>query len=841
MAHKLRLGLSGLAVILGVAFVAGSFIFTDTLNRTFTSIFQATASDVTVDPKPAFEGAITDNTSQSVQTVGVSAALVDKVRAVDGVAKAEGSITQEGVYVVATNGKVVGGHGAPGIGVNWGNDPDLSPLTLTEGRGPQRPGEIALDTTTIKRSKHKLGDTVTVLTPGPKVTAKLVGIFRFGESGGLAGATLTAFDTPTAQQLLLGPGRFSQVDVAAASGVSQTQLKQRVAAAVGPTFRVRTRDEQTAAETKALKQGLSFLNYFLLGFAFVALFVGAFLILNTFSMLVAQRSRELALLRALGASRRQVTRSVLGEAAVTGLVGSTLGLGLGFAIAALLRALFGAFGLTIDGRLVFYPATAVWAYAVGVLITLVAAYLPARRASRVPPVAAMRDDVAMPERSLHARAIVGSVLLALTIALWLFGDTRQSAGSKASLVGIACLALLVALIALSPVIGRVAVHVLGAALPRIAGTTGRLARENAVRNPRRTAVTASALMIGLALVTGFSVMSASIGKSIDRLVDKALGADFVVSTSVGQGFSPTIGNQVAAIPGVDSVVRQRMAVFRIGKDTKMWTAMGGGSLDKSVKVDMVSGQQSALQGDKVLIDKTTATNERWTVGSTFQGLFPNGKRGTFTIGGIYKDNPVLAGGVIDLAQFESLGGAKLDNYVYVALAGGADAAAVHRQINRIVAANPVVTVKDQSQFKKEQRAGIDQLLTMIYALLALTILIAVLGIVNTLALSVVERTREIGLLRAVGMARRQLRRMIRLEAVVISVYGAGLGVVAGMAMGLTLTRALLSGSQGVEVLSVPVVRLVVFVLAAAAIGVLAAVWPARRAARLDVLRAVTTD
>lgn len=838
LAHKVRLMLSALAIILGVAFVAGTLIFTDTLGKTFRDLFASTSSDVTVTKKAAFDAGLI-GTSVGGGPPGLPASALSTVLGVPGVRDAAGYQQAEGVYVLDRNGKVLSTGGAPGIGVSWDSNAELSSMHLLEGRGPRTHGEIALDTKTVEKTGYRLGDAVRVLSPGGSVDATLVGVFRFGDTGGLAGASLTAFDAISAERLLGRPGQYSGIAVLTTPGVSQETLKQRLVAALGPGYDVKTRDEQAKSAAAAIQQGLTFINIFLLVFAGIALFVGSFIILNTFSMLVAQRTRELALLRAIGATRRQVTRSVLAEALALGLAGATVGLASGFGIAALLRAVFGRFGLTLDVPLVFAARTVIWSYAVGVLVTLVAAYLPARRAAKVPPVAAMRDDVTVAERSLRRRTISGTILVALGVTGLVASTATADGSNAASLAGLGAWALVVGAIVLSPVLSRPFVRGVGVVLPRIWGRTGHLARENALRNPRRTAATASALMIGLTLVTAFSVLGSSTNRSIDVLIDRTLGADYVVSTAVQQPFSSEVARQIRTTPGVASVTQLRFGIAKLDDHRSILTAADTGSLDRAVRLEFVSGSTSGLHGDAVIVDLPTSKARHWTTGSRIRALFENGSRRTFTVVGVFKRNQAVGSVVLPLPTYEAVGGSNQDRYLYVNLTGGASTATVKKALTRILAPYPVVTLKDQTQFKKEQKSQINQLLLLVNALLVLSILIAVLGIVNTLALSVIERTREIGLLRAVGMARRQLRRMIRLESVVISLYGAVLGIVLGLAFGVTLIRSL--RTSGITELAIPAGGLVGFVVLAGIVGVLAAVWPARRAARLDVLTAVTTE
>jgi putative ABC transport system permease protein len=839
MARRLRLLMSGFAIVLGVAFVAGSFIFTDTLERNFTAIMDGSVGDVVVRPA----GATGDDSAQDSRTV--PAALVQRLARVDGATRADGNVTSFGVFVVGEDGKVIGAQGAPGLGFNWNNAPaasdDRPSIRLVEGHRPFRAGQVVLDPQTADKAGYAVGDDVRLVTSGarPVVRARLVGLAELG-GGSLAGASMSVFDTRTAQALFTG-GRdvFSDAWVTAAEGVSQEELRDNVAEVLPAGYEAVTGDTAADEASDDITEGLSFISTFLLVFAAVALVVGSFLIVNTFSILVAQRSKEMALFRALGASRRQVTRSVLFEATLIGLVGSTLGLLLGGGLAVGLKALFATFGLDLTGAgLVFEPRTVVVSYVVGMLVTLFAAYLPARRASRIPPVAALRDDVAMPEQTLHRRLVTGLGMIAGGVAgmsmefltdgeapLWLFG------------LGVLLVLLGVALI--SPVVGRPVVALVGVAYRRMFGTVGRLAEQNAVRNPRRTAATASALMIGLTLVSAMSVLGASAKASIDNSIADSFAADFVVSNAIGVPFSPTVSDRVERVDGVESVARFRFAPGRVDGVRAMVGAAEPRLFAQAMEVDLASGSVQDMRGRAVLVEQRRAEHAGLRVGDTVSITLPKGPR-DYRVTGVFEASPAVPTGyVMSLGALRSAGVEPADSFAYVTTTSGASRLAVRTAIDATIADLPTVTLKDQAEFAQEQRAPIDQLLMLIYAMLGLAVVIAVLGIVNTLALSVIERTREVGLLRAVGLSRRQLRRMVRLESTVIALLGATLGVGLGLAFGVGLLSAL--ADEGLDVLSVPVAQLAGFVLASGLVGVLAAVWPARRAARLDVLKAITTE
>ena len=834
LAHKLRLGMSAFAIVLGVAFVAGTFVFTDTLNRSFTDLFRQTAPDVTVRPAGA------QDTGDFIRpAVGsVPADLVAALAARPGVARADGAIMDRSTYIVGRDGKILGsGGGTPGIGFNDSDGPaaDGSAVyTLTSGTRPAGPDQFAIDDKAFASSGFAIGDPITLVTTGPEPTVQgtLVGTIRFGETGNTIGATLVLMDTATAQRLYLGGAdAFTDIAVTGDGSVSNSALAAAVTGALPPGYEALD-DARIAAEKQSdMQEGLSFITTFLLVFAAVALVVGTFLILNTFSIVVAQRTRELALLRALGASRRQVTRSVLTEALVVGLVGSTVGLGLGFALAIGLKALFGAIGLDLSSAgLVFQWRTVAVAYAVGVLVTLIAAYLPARRAAQVPPVAALRDDVAMPESSLRRRLVAGTLLAVVGAGLMVW-SLAFDAGL--SVLGGGVLGVFVGIALISPVIGRPIVSAIAWPFPRLFGPVGRLARGNATRNPRRTSATASALMIGLALVSAMAVIGQSTKASVDHLVASDLRADFVVSNAIGAPFSAAIGAQIAQVPGVGEVVPVRYSPAQIGGEDVFAVATDPAGFGRMTSLVVRDG---SLDGGGLVVARDRADAGGWHVGDTVTVLLPSGPV-ELPVGGIVEPSQLAGSLIVPLGALDQP--TPVDSTVYVTAAAGADPAAVKAGIDAVVAGLPTITAKDQAQFAAEQRAPVDQLLTVIYALLGLAVVIAVLGIVNTLALSVIERTREVGLLRAVGLSRRQLRTMVRLESVAIAVLGAVLGVGLGLVFGVSIQRA--AADEGISVLSVPAGQLVVFVVLSALVGVLAAVWPARRAARLDVLRAITAD
>ncbi|MDT9594200.1 FtsX-like permease family protein [Nocardioides zeae] len=841
LGRKVRLLMSTFAIVLGVAFVCGTLMFSDTLERSFTSLFSSTVGDVVVRPDAGTSFGAVEGSTRSVP-----AALVDELAAVDGAARADGGVTTAGVYVVDTDGKVVGGQGAPGLSLGFTTRPAAGGndgLRLLDGRAPEGADEIALDGATAERAGYDLGDTVPLITPSAQgqLRAELVGLVGFGERASLNGATITVVDMGTAQQLFLdGEDAYTDIWVTAEPGVGQEELRDAVAPLLPDGAEAITGDDAADESASFLLEAISFLTTFLLIFAGIALVVGGFLIVNTFSMLVAQRTRELALLRALGASRGQVIRSVQLEALVVGLVGSTIGLGLGVLLAMGIRALFATFGLDLEGQpLVLEPRTVLAAYGVGIVVTMVAAWSPARRTSRIAPVQALRDDVALPETTIRRRMLLGVVLVALGAAAMvagLFADVPRAGWW----VGLGVLAVLLGVAAASPVLGRPLLLAAHALFRRAFAAVGNLAGLNALRNPRRTAATASALMIGLALASTMAILGDSAKASVDRTIEQTFPGDFVVSNQIGQGFSTAVADRMREVDGVERLVALRYGLVESGSRPQ---GLGGVDPADLAALDVVTvdGDLGDLRDGTVVVDDEYAEEQGLEVGDELTLSTLAGET-DYPVVAVIEPDPVLGFPVVTTtATLLDAGYRDLDNTLVVDAAadaaGGLDG--VEERLSAVVGDNPLVTVKDQAAYAAEQREPIDQLVLVIFALLGLALVIAVLGIVNTLALSVVERTREVGLLRAVGLGRGQLRWMVTLESVVIAALGAVLGLVMGVVFGVALMAAL--RDEGLEVISVPFGQLAGFGAASLVVGVLAAVLPARRAARMDVLTAVGSE
>jgi putative ABC transport system permease protein len=846
LAHKGRLLLSALAVVLSVAFVAGSLIFSDTVTRTFDRLFASTSADVTVEPK---EGLASSESAGAVRTLPAS--LAERIARVDGAGATHLDVAVEYVTVVDERNEPVGSTtGAPTIATNW-YVTDRSPVALTSGRAPRGDGEALLDADTAEKKHLEIGDTLTVLAPPGSFKVRLVGIATFTTTN--PGASLVFLDHKTAQTRLLGStDRATGVSVDAAPGVGDAELARRITAELGPgRYEVRTADEQAESATDELGTFLDVIKYVMVGFAGIAVLVGVFLIVNTFSMLIAQRTRELGLLRALGADRRQVRRSVLTEAVLLGLVGSTLGLAAGVGLAAGLIRLMSTFGMNLKTtEMVIGWVTPSTAYVVGVGVTFVAAYLPARRAAGVSPMAALADaEVAGVGRPLRARAVVGGVVGVLGAAALVGCVAATRTASAAWLLGLGVVLTLIATVIAGPLLVRPVIRVLGGAFPAVFGSVGRMSQRNALRNPRRTGATAAALMVGLALVGGMSVASASMSESFDQQIDKTLGADFVVQNNNFRPFAPEITDTVRATEGVGQVVRQRFApvAVRLPDGERIETTASGydDGVDDVAHVTYASGDTAAALADGALaMDVGFAKEHDVRVGSVLPVEFPAGRRTELTVRALTDQDAAegfgMRGGLFfGMATVEEYVPGGQEAALYVNAAPGTDADALRDRLERTLDPYPQVQVRDQADYKELVHDQIAVLLYLVYALLGLAIVIAVLGVVNTLALSVVERTREIGLLRAIGLARRQLRRMIRLESVVIAVFGAVLGLGLGLVWGVCTQQVL--ALQGMGALAIPWGTIVAVVIGSAVVGVVAALLPALRASRMNVLAAIAHE
>lgn len=847
LAKKFRLVLTSISIVLGVAFMAGTFVLTDTIGGVFDGLFANTTKgvDAVVRSRQPYQ-ASGPGANQGETRPPVPESVVDVVRDVRGVARAEGNLLGYAL-VIGRDGEALGSQ-APTFGLAW-YPPRLAineSLELVEGRRARAPDEVTLDVKTFEDSGFRLGDRVRIsFLTVPQREFTITGTFLFGgKKEGLAGATLSAFTPDTAQAVMNRVGTWDLVEARADAGVSETTLTTRIrstlrAEGLAGRYQVLTGEELAKEQADQIQQNLSFFNTFLLIFALVALFVGAFVIYNTFSITVAQRIREIGLLRALGASSKQVNRSVVAEAGVVGVLSALLGIGLGIAIVPALMGLFAAVGAPLPkGGLIVAPRTLIVSFLVGTVITLVSAIAPARRASRVPPIAALRDQAFDPG-SVRRRYVWGGVLWSLgavAIVVALFGGLDSGVGE---LVGLGAFLAFIGVAMLSPLLARPAAVVLTWPLRSLGRFTARLAKENAERSPRRTASTASALMIGLTLVSAVAVLAASFKTTFAATIRTQSSADFVLSPSNFQPFSPVAAERIRQeLPGA-TVTEYRLGPVQIAGATE--NVLGASpSLPRLVDMGLRSdARRSAFRDGGLYVRDTEATQRGWKVGTEVPVTFPDGTS-TLTVQGIYDkelpppwDLPIVMS-LADWSHFPT----QQDVQVGIRVAPGTDLADAARVVKRIARETGGIDADNQAGYIAKQLQQFDQILNLVYVLLLLAVVIALVGIVNTLALSVYERTREIGLLRAVGMTRTQLRQTIRDEALIVSAFGSLLGVVIGVTFAGLVVAAL--SSDGIT-FSVPVVQLIVFVVLAVLAGLVAGVPPARRAARLDVLDAITTE
>jgi putative ABC transport system permease protein len=844
LTHKLRLLLSSLAVILGTMFMSGAFIGGDTIAAGFEQLFATINTDLDVQVT-AKSDAPASQQGNEVVTAFVDQATADKVAAVTGVARATPMVTSDGARVIGKDGKVVATTGAPRLGVGWVDQGDF--IQLRSGNAPAAPNQIAIDAGLAARTGFTVGDKVDVLTLEPRTTYDLVGIFGYeGGRDSLGGETTVAFTMPTAQRVMLNaPGRYTSVDVTAAPGVTPEVLQERVAAAVGAGYVVRTGEETAAAQADDVQGFVGILKTGLAVFAFIGLFTGAFLIFNTFSMLVAQRTRELALYRAFGAGRGQVNRAVLAEAALLGLVSSAIGLVLGIGIGWALSGLLESFSkVDLPGAaVVVRPYVVIATLAVGVIFTVVAALAPALRAAKVPPVAAMRESAA-PDRPLGGLTAAGAALLAIGAVMLALKLTGTVSGATGLLLGGGALLGFLGVAMLAPAISRPVTNTLG----RLVSFTipGRLGTRNTGRNPRRTAITASALMIGVALATGAGIFATSAKAGITDSFRSDLTAQLIVGPEVtagppGQGgFDPALAGQMAAIPGVSAALALQTDAVSLNGNTTTMAAGDVGAARTVFSLQPAAGELRTLKPGELVVDERTATAQGYQLGDELTMRTARGGELTERVVGTYQPSTLVSGPIIspaDATTFRS----PLAQQGYVTVADDDQVPAVKDQLTRMFADNPEVVVTDTSALLERSAQFLDVILTVLNVLLGLTILVAVLGVINTLLLSIYERTREIGLIRAVGMGRVQVARMVTVESVLISVFGALLGIAVGAALGIAIVTALDRGGGAFLRLTIPWGYLVAVLVLAVIAGAVAAILPAIRATRLNVLAAIAYE
>ncbi|MFF3546029.1 ABC transporter permease [Streptomyces platensis] len=829
LAHKARLLMTVLAVMLGVAFVSGTLVFTETVSQASQAKSRQNLRDVDVSLRaPSGNGSGLPVIDQK---------LLDKSARVPGAASATGLIS--GFTGIADkNGALIGDPGSSKGGNYFpGADGKDARYPMRDGAAPHGPHEFALDARTADEAGYKVGDTVRLSANGPVHEQKLTGIFTTDDSEVTAGGALALFDTPTAQKLLGAPGGFQEIRIKADPGTSQTALKSAVESALPKGSVEATTGKQLADDIgKANAEKNSGMQNALLVFAGIALFVGIFLIANTFTMLVAQRTRELALLRAVGASRRQVTRSVLTEAFVVGAIASVVGFAAGIGVGAGLRALMGSMsGNVPDGPLVVPLSAVLTSLLVGTLVTVLAAWLPGRRAAKIPPIAAMNSvHATATTKSLVLRNTIGALFAGAGVAVVLYGTgASDSKNVNLVLAGGATL-LMIGVFILTPLLSRPLIA-LAAPVLRIFGVAGTLARQNSVRNPRRTAATASALMVGLTLITGLTVVATSVQTSVEKQAVASLKSDYVVSMAGPAPLSPDVAKKLRTLDEVTAVSPLRQSFT----DGTVLTGVTGKDFDKVARLDFTQGSLGTIQGNQVVVDSKTAEDKGLHPGSRFPMTFADGKKSTLTVSGVYEGNDLIMGVILDNATLAPHEKTDDDSRVLVKTKDGATDATK----DALVAAlgkNPALAVADKQEVTEAIAGMVTMMLNMLYALLAMAVIVAVLGVINTLAMSVFERSQEIGMLRAIGLDRLGIKRMVRLESLVISLFGGVLGIGLGVFFGWA-AGPMISSDMPTYALVLPWGRLGLFFAAATLIGVLAALWPARRAARLNMLTAIKAE
>ncbi|WP_060887379.1 ABC transporter permease [Streptomyces caniscabiei] len=847
-AHKGRMALSAIAVMLSVAFVTGTLVFTDTMGTTFDKLFAATSSDVTVSAKGASDSGETQ--SDTGKPPVMPASVVDKVGGAEGVKSAEGTVFSTSVTVVdADKDNLSPTSGAPTIVGNW-NANDARTMKISSGNAPRGPDQIMVDADTADKHGLKLGDEIGVISAVGTHQAKISGIADFQVTN--PGAAIFYLDTETAQKTLVGEtGVFTNVNVTAANGFTDAQVKKNVAADLGAGYKVQTAKEVADANAKDVGEFMGVMKYAMLGFAGIAFLVGIFLIINTFSMLVAQRTREIGLMRAIGSSRGQVNRSVLVEALLLGVFGSILGVAGGVGLAIGLMKLMSATGMNLstDDLTVAWTTPAV-GLLLGIVVTVLAAYVPARRAGKVSPMAALRDAGApLDAKAGLVRAVIGLLLTGAGGYCLYLASAADKASEGSMWLGGGVVLSLIGFVVIGPLLAGAVVRVLGAVVLRAFGPVGRMAERNALRNPRRTGATGAALMIGLALVACLSVVGSSMVASATDQLDKTVGTDFIIQSDTGQLITPQAVEAARSADGIKSVTEYKwtQADFTT-PDGKTLKGTAITAADPSYATDLatevVAGKlPDAYRPDSMSVHEKFAEDHDIRLGSKIAVAFKDGRTADLTVRAITSSDVVIDAGAMytsidTMAKYVPADRMPLDQLLFASAKEGQDAAA-YKSLKAALHDYPQYEVRDQTDYKEALKGQIDQLLNMIYGLLALAIIVAILGVVNTLALSVVERTREIGLMRAIGLSRRQLRRMIRLESVVIALFGALLGLGLGMGWGATAQQLL--ALEGLKVLDIPWPTIIGVFIGSAFVGLFAALVPAFRAGRMNVLNAIATE
>lgn len=841
VSHKWRVALATIAVVVGVAFVSGAFILTDSFQRAFDGLFKELNAGIDYHVRGSVEFGAEGSGDP------VPAELADELAAIDGVAVVEPALQTNAMTLIDDEGKAVRAAGGPSLGVSWTGEGGVGGTTIRDGRAPNGPDEVAIDAATAKRVGFEVGEQVDISGPTGLKTYTLVGTAGVGDEDSFFGAVVMLFDPQTAQQVFDSVGLYDAIDVAVADGADTVAVRSAIEALLPSGTEVITGKELAEETSDQISQITTILRWVLLGFAIIALFVSAFLINNTFQIIVNQRVRELALMRAVGASGSQVRSMVMLESLFVAAVATVAGFLGGIGVAKLLTVVFNASGAGFpDAATVIAPRTLLVAVLVGFGVTLAASVLPAIRASRIPPVAAMRPELVPLSGSGPRRRNIGLGLTVMGIAAFLVGVLGQPSSIAVNMIimGAGVVALFIGVTMLAASFASPVARALGAPIRKVFKVSGQLASENAARTPRRTSSTSAALMIGVALVSGIGVLGASLKKSLVEQLKTSITADFYMRDPSFAPFPDTVVERLSALPELDGVSGFKFGQFKVGESTKAVGAVDTATFDRLIDLDVTDGGYEGMADAGLMLFTDEARKRDLQVGDTLDVTWRNGTTQTLTVRGLFDDASVTqTQWVVDNAVYEAANPSETADFFAAArITEGIDPDVAREAILGVVDEFPQLLVQDRVEFRKGQEDQLNQILFLIYGLLGFAVVIAVLGIMNTLALSVFERTREFGLLRAVGSSRKQLRRAIRGEAIIVAVFGALLGLAVGLPLGILGTEALKDiPISGVTETAIPVGTIIAIVVLSVLAGVLAAWWPGRRAAKLDILEAIATE
>lgn len=845
LGHKLRMVLTAISIILGVGFVAGSYIFTDTISSSFDDIFDDVFGSVDIIVKPAETSFEAPGSGGAFSQTTIPENILEDVRAIDGVDRAEGEVSGL-AQIIKEDGNIANTTGAPSFGFSWVDVPEFNPLVIQPGgRAPQDAGEVVIDVSTAETNGYEVGETVRIIAAGPVEEFEIVGLIKFGEADTLAGATIAAFEFEEAQRIFGIDEGFSQISVTSGGGVEAEELKRRIDAVLPSGAESLTGEQEKSDSLDQINEGIGFLNTALLSFAMVAVFVGGFIIFNTFQIIVSQRSKELALLRAVGATRKQVRRVVVYEAFFVGVFASCIGILVGIGVSNLLRSAVNQIGAGLPtGPLSVEPRTIIASFMVGIVVTVLSALIPAIKASRVSPVEAMHaSESAAPSRSLKKRSAFGLAVTALGAGLLLLG-LFSSLDQPVVLVGTGAGIMFIGIAIFSPALSQPIANIVGIFVVGYYRLVGQIAKRNAQRTPRRTSFTASALMIGVSLVVFASIFASSIKATIDDVIVENFPGDISISSKLlqtnpfGATFSSEIAQEVEQLDEIELVATTKYDIAKIQGSEELIIAIEPDKFNKAFALNPSGGSYSQLGEDAVYVLESKLEDLGLEVGDTIDVEYALTGASTLTITGSFSetfDSPYLISDETYFANFTN----RDDLFAVANVSDGVSIEDGKAAINSIVDKYPTVQIQDKDELINDARTQIDQALGFLTALLGLAMLIAIFGITNTLTLSVTERTREIGMLRAIGMTRPQIRKMIRAESIIIAVFGALLGMAMGIFFGWAILRAL--EDIGFTAFSIPAVQLGVYLVVAVLAGVVAAIVPSYKASRMNILDAINYE